>query len=232
MLLNNPLTSYNNKAMEKDMRKRILTAAATIAILSSAGAQAEFANVGFEDGYTDWTLTGDPYVLTMQNGQRTRDDYNTYYGWEGADVWFNGSPYEGNSYAVIGSNGNESNGSLLSSAWTATNQFVSFAHAGNNTSSSNDKAFAQIRDLSGNVLAQVSVWGYNDSVWRTWQLDLSAAGLTYGDQFQFYYQDGASWSVVDGVEQNGALLQAASNVPAGVAALSLLPFLFFRRRNA
>ena len=38
--------------------------------------------------------------------------------------------------------------------------------------------------------------------------------------------------VVDGVEQNGALLQAASNVPAGVAALSLLPFLFFRRRNA
>jgi len=44
-----------------------------------------------------------------------------------------------------------------------------------------NKAFAQIRSMSGVVLAQIDITSYNDSMWRTWSLDLASIGLSYGD---------------------------------------------------
>lgn len=207
------------------MQKHLL--AFTLAAgLFGTPAHAEFTNGGFENLYDGWTAIGDLYLITHNGSNPVRHSYLTYEGWEGADVWFTGSSQnaaqEGNTYLVVGSRGNESAGSLLTDAWTATNQYVSFAHAGNMTAPFPNKAFAQIRSLSGDVLAQIDITSYNDQFWRTWSLDLASVGLSYGDQFRFYYEDGYSWSVLDNVQQSGAQLQAPVSVSAAGAGLALL----------
>lgn len=211
----------------KLLKKMSVVGALLVAATVSAQAQAAFVNGGFENGFDQWVATGHAYTVTMNGTIRDRQNYLDYMGWDGADVWFgNNQAGDGVTYAVFGSNGNESDGSVTSAAWTATNQFVSFKHAGNNTSFLPDysKAFAAILDLDGNELLRVYATSYNDSVWRSFDLDLSLAGLSYGDQFMFYYEDGASWSVLDAVAQTGAQLTGAPapvEAPLGFAALGL-----------
>lgn len=204
------------------MHKKLLALTLAAGLLC-APAHAEFTNGSFENLYDGWTTAGDLYLVTQSGPSRLRHNYLTYQGWEGADVWFSSAPQNGSTYLVVGSHGNESSGSLLTDAWTATNQFVSFSHAGNMTVPFPNKAFAQIRSLSGDILAQIDVSSYNDSVWRNWSLDLASIGLSYGEQFRFYYEDGYSWSLLDNVHQSGAqLAQESSPVSAAGAGLALL----------
>ncbi len=126
--------------------------------LTSVSAHAEFTNGGFEDDFNQWTVGGDGYLVTDNGSGRLRHNYQTYQGWEGADVWLGAFPPEGDTYAVFGSFGNESAGSLLSGAWSATHRYVSFQHAGNNSSGqpTNNQSVAEIQDLSGNTLASIN----------------------------------------------------------------------------
>lgn len=181
-------------------------------------------NAGFENGFNDWTATGDPYMVTDNGSGRTRDSYLNYAGWAGADVWFSGLPKEGSKYAVFGSQGNESVGTLTSSLWTAENQYLSFWHAGNNSSgiAESSRAYAAILDASGNELSRVYATSYNDSQWREFNIDLEAAGLSAGDQFRFHYVDGYSWSIIDNISESGPLLASAEiPEPPSVALMAL-----------
>lgn len=204
------------------MHKKLLALTLAAGLLC-APAHAEFTNGSFENLYDGWTTAGDLYLVTHNGANALRHHYLTYQGWEGADVWFSNQAQHGTTYLVVGSHGNESAGSLLTDAWTATHQFVSFSHSGNMTAPFPDKAFAQIRSLSGVVLAQIDITSYNDNAWRTWSLDLASIGLSYGEQFRFYYEDGYSWSVLDNVQQSGAqLAQEPVSVSAAGAGLALL----------
>lgn len=211
------------------MKRKILAHIGLLFGLAFAtSAHAEFVNGSFENNFADWTVTGDPYLVTMDGMTRIRDNYAHYYGWEGADVWFgNNNAAHGQSYAVIGSNGNESVGTLKTSLWTANKQFVSFSHAGNNTSwlPESSKAYASILDVNGIELQRVYVTSFNDSVWRDFSLDLSLAGLNFGDQFYFEFVDGYSWSVLDNVSQNGANLAGGSPAPVNGPMVGLLALL-------
>jgi hypothetical protein len=206
-------------------------------VFASISAHANFVNGSFENNFADWSIVADPYLVTMDGGSRVRHDYHTFYGWEGADVWFSGNAAHGATYAVVGSNGNESNGTLRSSLWTATNQYVTFSHAGNNTSfiNPNDRAYGSILDIHGFELSRVYVTSYNDSVWRDFSLDLSALGFNLGDQFYFQFTDGYSWSVLDNVNQNGAALPSNTpspvNVGYGIGALALMGMALRRKKK-
>ncbi len=192
---------------------RALTAAllASLAIAVSGTAQATVTNGSFENNYDGWTATGDIYLVTDNGTSRTRHDYLAYQGWEGADVWFGAGPADGGNYLVVGSNGNESDGSVTSALWTATKQFLSFSQAGNDTTQDpGTQAFAQILSSTGDVLGTIATPSYNDSLWRSYTFDLAALGLSYGDTFQFYYQDGASWSVLDAIGETGPDLVAST----------------------
>ena len=200
----------------------VLGCAFSLAALSPA--QATVINGSFESNFSNWTVTGDGYLVTDSGAGRSRHDYQTYQGWEGADVWFSAAPEQGSTYAVFGSQGNESVGSLTSSLWTATNQYLSFWQAGNNTSSvGNQRAYAQILSSTGSVLSQQYLTSYNDSVWRQFTFDLAALGLHAGDQFSFRYVDGYSWSVIDNVSDSGPALvpEPTSLALVGVGALML-----------
>jgi PEP-CTERM motif len=214
--------------------RNIVSSLACMVAVGAAGiAQAAPVNGSFESNFSGWTVTGDGYLVTQTGNTRTRHDYQTYQGWEGSDVWFGAPAKEGSNFAVFGSKGNESDGSLTSALWTASNQFLSFWQAGNNSSgqAASSKAFAQILDDTGAVLATQAVTSYNDSVWRQWSFDLAALGLQAGDQFRFRYQDNWSWSVIDHVADSGPALPGgapANNVPepgslalAGLGALML-----------
>jgi hypothetical protein len=199
------------------------TLAVTSFVILSGQASATLINASFEDGFNDWLATGDPYIVTDTGSGRTRDSYVNYLGWDGADVWFSNSPEDGDKYAVFGSNGNESVGAITSTLWTAENQYLSFWHAGNNTSglAESERAFAAIFDINGNELTRAVATSYNDSTWREFTLDLSAAGLNAGDKFQFYYQDGATWSVIDNISASGDALAQAVPEPSTYALLAL-----------
>jgi hypothetical protein len=211
------------------MKKTLLIGAALTALLGASTAQASF-----ESGFTDWTVTGDAYTVTENSpGVRTRSNYQTYYGWEGADVWFNNAPLEGNTYAVFGSQGNESTGSLLRT-YSATNAEFAFSTGGNITwnLAQSAQSYGAILDMQGGELARIYSPTYNDNQWRTFSFDLAGLGLSLNDEFQFSYVDNYSWSVVDGVGQTGTALQAASvSTPIGLAALALLPLMAFRRKR-
>ncbi|MEO1525669.1 MAG: PEP-CTERM sorting domain-containing protein [Planctomycetota bacterium] len=211
--------------------------AATFVFLGGLNAQASLVNPGFENGFNDWTVSGHPYIVTQTGGTgtRVRSDYQQYFGWEGADVWFGGAPADGIRFAAIGSLGNESVGTLTSSLWTAEQQFISFSHAGNDTRGvpTSGRAFARILDENGVELTRVVATSQNDSVWRTFTLDLAAAGLQFGDQFRFSYTDGASWSVIDNVSESGPALQSAAvPEPTSLATFGLVGVAFLRRRRS
>ncbi|MEL6110466.1 MAG: PEP-CTERM sorting domain-containing protein [Planctomycetota bacterium] len=208
-------------------------------VLGTGGssAQASLINSGFENGFNDWLVGGHPYIVTQTGGTgtRVRSDYAQYFGWPGADVWFGGSPAEGNRFAVIGSNGNESDGTLTSSLWTAEQQFLSFSHAGNDTRGVpvSARSFARILDVNGTELTRVVATSQNDSIWRTFTFDLAAAGLEFGDQFRFSYTDGASWSVIDNIVESGPALASTATVPepTSLATFGLVGIALLRRRR-
>lgn len=202
-------------------------------------AQASIINGSFEDNFNNWTATGDAYLVTDTGSGRSRHDYLTYQGWEGADVWFSGSPKDGGTYAVFGSKGNESDGSLTSALWTADKQFITFWQTGNDTTYNrisgdifgpipeSERAFAAIYDINGVELGRVVATSYNDNTWHEYTLDLNSLGLHAGDQFRFYYQDGYSWSVIDNVSASGPALQSAVPEPStlfllGIGACSII----------
>lgn len=205
--------------------------------MGGLSAHASLVNPGFENGFNDWTVSGHPYIVTQTGGTgtRVRSDYVQYLGWAGADVWFGGSPAEGIRFAAIGSNGNESDGMLTSSLWTAEQQFLSFSHAGNDTRGVpvSGRSFARILDVNGVELTRVVATGQNDSIWRTFTLDLAAAGLGFGDQFRFSYTDGASWSVIDNIFESGPALPSTATVPepTSLATFGLIGMAFLRRRR-
>ena len=202
-----------------------------LALLGTNLAQATPVNGSFESNFSNWTVTGDGYLVTQNGNARSRHDYQTYQGWEGADVWFSSPAQQGNTFAVFGSKGNESVGGLTSSLWTASNQILSFWQAGNDSRGQADsiKAYAEILNASGAVLGTQAVTSRNDSVWREFSFDLAALGLHAGDQYRFRYTDGYSWSVIDNVAESGAALAggaAANNVPEpGTLALAGLGML-------
>lgn len=191
--------------------------------------QATVINGGFENNFSGWTVTGDGYLVTQTGSNRVRHDYQTYQGWEGADVWFGSAAKDGSTFAVFGSHGNESSGGLTSALWTATNQIISFWTAGNYTANQgNNRAYAEILSSTGDVLAKQYLNSYNDSVWRQFSFDLAALGLSNGDQFRFHFEDGYSWSVIDNIAESGPALPGGGNVPepaslalAGVGVLML-----------
>lgn len=181
--------------------------------------QANLINSGFENQFANWTLTGDPYHVSQTGGTatRVRTYPTTYYGWQGADVWFSNTPGDGTGFAVFGSRGNESVGSMTSDLWTAEFQLLSFQHSGNVGGH-----VASILDSNGVELAQLTANGQNDSVWREYTFDLQTLGLGLGDQFRFHYVDGPSWSVVDNIREHGAALTAeAVPEPTSAALLGL-----------
>jgi PEP-CTERM motif len=218
-----------------NVRTLFSTLACALSIAAVSPANATVINGGFESNFSGWTVTGDGYLVTQTGSSRVRHDYQTYQGWEGADVWFGNNPAPGGStYAVFGSKGNESVGSLTSSLWTATNQFISFWTAGNNTSwVGTNRAYAEILSDTGAVLAHQYVTSYNDSVWRQFSFDLAAIGLGGGDQFSFRFTDGYSWSVIDNVAEYGPALPSADvPEPTSLALVGIGILALARRRRA
>lgn len=214
--------------------KNIISAMALCLGAVSLQAQANFDNGSFENGFSQWLATDHAYLVTQNGNVRTRHDYQNYLGWEGADVWFSSPAADGQTFAVFGSNGNESDGSVLSDLWTVSNQYVSFSHAGNNTSmlQESERAYASILSSRGTELTRLYVTGYNDSQWRNYSIDLTSLGLIDGDTFSFYYVDGASWSVLDNVTQTGPSLTVSDvPLPAGIAAFGLLGLGLLRVRR-
>ncbi|GAA5161564.1 PEP-CTERM sorting domain-containing protein [Viridibacterium curvum] len=204
-----------------------------LSLAVAAPAQATVINGGFENNFSGWTVTGDGYLVTQTGNTRTRHDYQTYQGWEGADVWFGSPAKDGSTFAVFGSYGNESSGGVTSSLWTATNQYISFWTAGNYTANQgNNRAYAEILSSTGAVLAKQYLNSYNDSVWREFTFDLAALGLNAGDQFSFHFEDGYSWSVIDNIAESGPALPGG-NVPepASLALVGAGIVMLARRRR-
>lgn len=177
--------------------------------------QADMINSSFESSFSGWTVTGDAYIAP---------DRTPTGGGDFADRWFSGGPKDGTRYACIGNRGNESSGTLKSPLWTATNQYLSFYHAGNSA----NNHFAAILNSSSVQLTYLYAQSYNDSVWRRWDFNLQSLGLKQGDSFYFFYQDGSSWSVVDYVYQWG---NALPSVPENSSILFLGMGLLFLIRK-